>query len=140
MSIQSEPNEGYVCRKCWVKVSIFNGFYNYIKSIHANGHTVFLACEPVAVREYVDRADEFELKVENSAAEDNDFKLDEFSNFPQENDDDSMDGEMPDDILACSSYAEKRFPRKRQVKKPSEETTGKNLLTKKRPKGAREFQ
>lgn len=40
--IQSEPSEGNVCRKCWLKVFLFHEFYTHIESIHGTQLTIFV--------------------------------------------------------------------------------------------------
>lgn len=45
-SIWSEPSEGNVCRKCWLKVFIFHEFYAHIESIHGSQLTIFVGYLP----------------------------------------------------------------------------------------------
>lgn len=59
------PNGGHVCRKCWLQISTFHEFYNYIESIHATGQTIFQGYQFFAGDEDVCGAYGFEAKVES---------------------------------------------------------------------------
>lgn len=37
-----EPIEGYVCQKCWVKVSVFHEFYTHIEYVHRSNESIFV--------------------------------------------------------------------------------------------------
>lgn len=37
-NFQDEPNEGFICKKCWWKVEIFHEFYLQIEAIHCTIH------------------------------------------------------------------------------------------------------
>lgn len=124
------PTEGSVCRKCWLKVSIFHEFYDFIQSVHAAGHTVFLECEA---------KDDFVVKVEN-AVSDNDceagdhFDMNEFSNDSQPDADDKNLNLEPieqktEEIVANIEKKEKPM-QKRRVKKASDKSAKKNATKK----------
>lgn len=42
--IQEQPKEGWVCQKCWVKVSIFHDFYIQIECVHRSNESIFAEC------------------------------------------------------------------------------------------------
>lgn len=114
------PNEGYVCRKCWLKVSIFHEFYNYIESIHASDHPIF----PDPESDAGCIADEFKLenrKIENVTEDENDFQVD-----------DHPLTEVPVKI------EESPIPKRKAQKMPDESARKKSI--KKAPTGSRVFQ
>lgn len=39
---QEEPTEGYICQKCWVKVSVFHEFYTQIECVHRSNDSIFV--------------------------------------------------------------------------------------------------
>lgn len=67
--IQSAQEDGYVCRKCWLKVSIFHEFYTYIESMHDTGQERMMECGSDAMKIERESADESELGAENMKSE-----------------------------------------------------------------------
>lgn len=122
--MQSVPDEGFVCRKCWLKVSIFHEFYDYVQSVHATGHTVFLECD-LDVKEdiEVDLATKLEIKVENRAY-DSTFEIgDEFARGSDDNEADvDFNAVEPlfEKIAQNIEKVEEKPKQKRKAKKSSD--------------------
>lgn len=132
------PNEGSVCRKCWLKVSIFHEFYDFIQSVHATGHTVFLECDAKDDLE-LSIAENSVVKVENAVSDDDceagdDLNLNELSNSPQPADDKSLNSEQfeqkTERIVANTEKAVVKPTQKKRMKKPSDKNV-KKIATKK---------
>lgn len=143
------PNEGYVCRKCWLQISTFHEFYNYIESIHATDQTIFQGSEFDAGDEDVCSAYGFEAKMESptigNIADDGGGE-DSADNGGDDSADDDVDDFQVDEqpkaeMISMADQVEEnpRPKRKRKLPKTTNESTRKKSV-KKGPATSRVFQ
>lgn len=52
--LQEQPEEGSVCQKCWVKVSVFHEFYTHIECLHRANEEIFAECIVDEIKASVD--------------------------------------------------------------------------------------
>lgn len=59
---QEEPAEGFVCQKCWIKVSVFHEFYIHVENVHRSKENIFVESIIDAIKTDVDsESDEWGL-------------------------------------------------------------------------------
>lgn len=97
------PNEGYVCQKCWVQVSVFHEFYICIESKHGAGHAIFIECrlDPDGVKHASDELKGESTHSENIVVTDVSLKCEGSNgmNGPPESDDDDGGDDYNDNFF-----------------------------------------